>query len=49
MVKELAGLEGIEPPLAVLETAVLPLNDRPMNLPIIKLVTQENNLSNLVQ
>jgi len=25
------------------------LNDRPMNLPIIKLVTQENNLSNLVQ
>lgn len=24
-----AGVEGIEPPLAVLETAVLPLNDTP--------------------
>jgi hypothetical protein len=28
----LAGPEGIEPSLAVLETAVLPLNDRPMDL-----------------
>lgn len=27
-----AGPEGIEPSLAVLETAVLPLNDRPMTL-----------------
>ena len=25
-----AGLEGIEPPLSVLETEVLPLNDRPI-------------------
>ena len=25
----IAGVEGIEPPLAVLETAVLPLNDTP--------------------
>lgn len=26
----IAGREGIEPSLAVLETAVLPLNDRPL-------------------
>ncbi len=26
---DFAGLEGIEPPLSVLETGVLPLNDRP--------------------
>lgn len=27
---EYAGVEGIEPSLAVLETAVLPLNDTPL-------------------
>ena len=30
-----AGLEGIEPPLSVLETEVLPLNDRPFSFTII--------------
>lgn len=30
---EFAGLEGIEPPLSVLETEVLPLNDRPLDHP----------------
>ena len=31
-----AGSEGVEPPLAVLETAVLPLNDDPLGLPYSK-------------
>lgn len=37
-----AGVEGIEPPLAVLETAVLPLNDTP-NLDGLCAVIISNN------
>ncbi len=33
--QEFAGVEGIEPSLAVLETAVLPLNDTPIRMNLI--------------
>jgi hypothetical protein len=41
----MAGAEGIEPPLRVLETRVLPLNDAPVMFDCDEILTEPNGLS----
>lgn len=43
----LAGALGIEPRLAVLETAVLPLNDAPLQAKFMKTLTIKKGLTKI--